>query len=98
MGAKSHQNVPSPKASFHSNCRATMINSKEKVMSLTARAQTRGAMQLLLSLLDFKMTNMVKVLKTRPSAAARKPAMEATWADPGSKTDALLILSWQLIN
>ena len=75
-----------------------MINSMEKVISLTARAQIRGAMQLLLSFLAFKMTNMVKVLKTRPSAAARKPAMEATWADPESKTEELLILSWQLIN
>ena len=38
----------------------------------------RGAMQLLFSLLDFKMTNIVKMLKTRPSTVITMLAKEAT--------------------
>ena len=45
----------------------------------------RGAMQLLFSFLDFKMTITVKMLKTRPSAVITMPPKEATRADVSSK-------------
>ena len=67
-------------------------------MSLTAKAQIRGAMQLLFNLLDFTMTTTVKVLKTRPSAANRKLPVEATKADPESKSDELFILQRLIFN
>ena len=50
-------------------------------MSLTLRAQIRGAMQLLFSLLDFKMTNTVKPLETRPSIVITILPKEVTRAD-----------------
>ena len=56
-------------------------------MSLTPRAQIRGAMQLLFSLLDFKMTNTVKVLETRPSIVITILPKEVTRADVLSKDE-----------
>ena len=56
-------------------------------MSLTPRAQIRGAMQLLFSLLDFKMTNTVKALETRPSIVITILPKEVTRADVLSKDD-----------
>ena len=62
-------------------------------MSLTARPQMRGAMQLLFSLLDFKMTNTVKMLKTRPSTVMTMLPMEVTRADVLVKVEVEFILS-----
>ena len=62
-------------------------------MSLTPRAQIRGAMQLLFSLLDFKMTNTVKMLKTRPRIVITMPPKEATWADVLLKDEVEVILA-----
>ena len=61
-------------------------------MSLTARPQMRGAMQLLFSFLDFKMTNTVKMLKTRPSTVITMPPKEATRADVSLKDEMEVIL------
>ena len=69
------------------------ISEKQKVMSLTARPQMRGAMQLLFSLLDFKMTNTVKMLKTRPSTVITIPPKEATRADVSLKDELVVILA-----
>ena len=62
-------------------------------MSLTARPQMRGAMQLLFSLLDFKMTNTVKMLKTRPNTVITMPPKEATRADVSLKDELEVILA-----
>ena len=62
-------------------------------MSLTARPQMRGAMQLLFSLLDFKMTNTVKMLKTRPSTVIPIPPKEATRADVSLKDELVVIVA-----
>ena len=62
-------------------------------MSLTARPKIRGAMQLLFSLLDFKMTNTVKMLKTRPSTVITMPPKEATRADVSLKDEVEVILA-----
>ena len=62
-------------------------------MSLTARPQMRGAMQLLFSFLDFKMTNTVKMLKTRPSTVITIPPKEATRADVSLKEGLVVILA-----
>ena len=64
-------------------------------MSLTARPQMRGAMQLLFSLLDFKMTNTVKMLKTRPSIVITMHPKEVTRADISLKDEVEFILSIQ---
>ena len=53
----------------------------------------RGAMQLLFSLLDFKMTNTVKMLKTRPSIVMTMLPMEVTRADVLVKVEVEFILS-----
>ena len=53
----------------------------------------RGAMQLLFSLLDFKMTNTVKMLKTRPSTVITMVPKEATRADVSLKDEVKFILS-----
>ena len=53
----------------------------------------RGAMQLLFSFLDFKMTNTVKMLKTRPSTVITIPPKEATWADVSLKDELVVILA-----
>ena len=71
----------------------TKINSKQKVMSLTARPQMRGAMLLLFSLLDFKMTNTVKMLKTRPRIVITMPPEKATRADVSLKDELEVILA-----
>ena len=63
------------------------------MMSFTARPQMRGAMQLLFSLLDFKMTNIVKMLKTRPSTVMTMLPMEVTRADVSVKVVLEFILS-----
>ena len=52
----------------------------------------RGAMQLLFSFLDFKMTITVKMLKTRPSAVITMPPKEATRADVSLKDEMEVIL------
>ena len=70
-----------------------MINSKQKVMSLKASPKMRGAMQLLFSLLDFKMTNTVKMLKTRPSTVITMLPKEATRADVSLKDEVEVILA-----
>ena len=67
-------------------------------MSLTARPQMRGAMQLLFSLLDFKMTNTVKMLKTRPSTVITMLPKEVTSADVWLKDEVEFILSNQFQN
>ena len=67
-------------------------------MSLTARPQMRGAMQLLFSLLDFKMTNTVKMLKTRPSTVITMLPKEVTSADISLKDEVEFILSNQFQN
>ena len=53
----------------------------------------RGAMQLLFSFLDFKMTNTVKMLKTRPSTVITIPPKEATRADVSLKEGLVVILA-----
>ena len=53
----------------------------------------RGAMQLLFSFLDFKMTNTVKMLKTRPSTVITIPPKEATRADVSVKDELVVILA-----
>ena len=53
----------------------------------------RGAMQLLFSFLDFKMTNTVKMLKTRPSPVITIPPEEATRADVSLKDELVVILA-----
>ena len=63
------------------------------MMSFTARPHMRGAMQLLFSLLDFKMTNTVKMLKTRPSTVMTMLPMEVTRADVSVKVEVEFILS-----
>ena len=55
----------------------------------------RGAMQLLFSFLDFKMTNTVKMLKTRPSTVITMPPKEATRADVSLKDEVKVILAIQ---
>ena len=67
-------------------------------MSFTARPQMRGAMQLLFSLLDFKMTNTVKMLKTRPSTVITMLPKEVTSADVSLKDEVEFILSNQFQN
>ena len=62
------------------------------MMSFTARPQMRGAMQLLFSLLDFEMTNTVKMLKTRPSTVITMLPKEATRADVSLKDEVEFIL------
>ena len=62
-------------------------------MSLTARPQMSGAMELLFSLLDFKSTNTVKMLKTRPSIVMTMLPMEVTRADVLVKVEVEFILS-----
>ena len=62
-------------------------------MSLTARPQMRGAMQLLFSLLDFKMTNTVKMLKTRPGTVITIAPKEVTRANVSLKDEVAFILS-----
>ena len=62
-------------------------------MSLTARPQMSGAMELLFSLLDFKSTNTVKMLKTRPSTVITIPPKEATRADVSVKDELVVILA-----
>ena len=71
----------------------TKINSKQKVMSLTARPKIRGAMQLLFNLLDFKMTITVKMLRTRPSTVITMPPKDATRADVSLKDEVEVILA-----
>ena len=71
----------------------TKINSKQKVMSLKARPKMRGAMQLLFSLLDFKMTNTVKMLRPRPRIVITMPPKEATRADVSLKDEVEVILA-----
>ena len=71
----------------------TKINSKQKVMSLTARPQMRGAMLLLFSLLDFKKTNTVKMLRTRPRIVITMPPEKATRADVSLKDELEVILA-----
>ena len=68
------------------------------MMSFTARPQMRGAMQLLFSLLDFKMTNTVKMLKTRPSTVITMLPKEVTSADVSLKDEVEFILSNQFQN
>ena len=68
------------------------------MMSFTARPQMRGAMQLLFSLLDFKMTNTVKMLKTRPSMVITMLPKEVTSADVSLKDEVEFILSNQFQN
>ena len=63
------------------------------MISLTARPKIRGAMKLLFSLLDFKMTNTVKMLKTRPSTVITMPPKEATRADVSLKDEVEVILA-----
>ena len=62
-------------------------------MSLKVRPQMRGAMQLLFSLLIFKMTKTVKVLKTRPIAVITMLPKEVTRADASLKDEVEFILS-----
>ena len=62
-------------------------------MSLTARAKIRGAMQLLFSLLDFKMTNTVKMLRPRPRIVITMPPEKATRADVSPKDELEVILA-----
>ena len=62
-------------------------------MSLKVRPQMRGAMQLLFSLLDFKMTKTVKVLKTRPITVITMLPKEVTRADASLKDEVEFILS-----
>ena len=52
----------------------------------------RGAMQLLFSFLDFKMTNTVKMLKTRPSTVITMPPKKATRAVVSLKDEVVVIL------
>ena len=68
------------------------------MMSFTARPQMRGAMQLLFNLLDFKMTNTVKMLKTRPSTVITMLPKEVTSADTSLKDEVEFILSNQFQN
>ena len=63
------------------------------MMSFTARPQMRGAMQLLFSLLDFKMTNTVKMLKTRPGTVITIAPKEVTRANVSLKDEVAFILS-----
>ena len=62
-------------------------------MSLKVRPQMRGAMQLLFSLLDFKMTKTVKVLKTRPITVITMLPKEVTRADASLKDEVEFVLS-----
>ena len=62
-------------------------------MSLKVRPQMRGAMQLLFSLLDFKMTKTVKMLKTRPNTVITMLPKEVTRADASLKDEVEFILS-----
>ena len=52
-----------------------------------------GAMELLFSLLDFKGTNTVKMLKTRPSTVITMVPEEPTRADVSLKDEVKFILS-----
>ena len=63
------------------------------VMLLTAWPKVSGEMQQLFSLLDFKMTNTVKMLKTRPSTVVTIAPKEITSADVSLKDDVEFILS-----
>ena len=62
-------------------------------MSLKVRPQMRGAMQLLFSLLDFKLTKTVKMLKTRPNIVITMLPKEVTRADASLKDEVEFILS-----
>ena len=62
-------------------------------MSFKARPKMRGAMQLLFSWLDFKMTITVKMLRTRPSTVSTMPPMDATRADVSLKDEVEVILA-----
>ena len=62
------------------------------VMLLTAWPKVSGEMQQLFSLLDFKMTNTVKMLKTRPSTVVTIAPKEVTRADVLLKDEVEFIL------
>ena len=68
------------------------------VMLLTAWPKVSGEMQQLFSLLDFKMTNTVKMLKTRPSTVITMLPKEVTSADVSLKDEVEFILSNQFQN
>ena len=68
------------------------------VMLLTAWPKVSGEMQQLFSLLDFKMTNTVKMLKTRPGTVITIAPKEVTRANVSLKDEVEFILSNQFQN
>ena len=57
---------------------------RQNVMSLKAKAQSKGAIALFLNFLDFNITKMFKVFIIRPMEPSMAPAMAAAVALVGS--------------